>query len=79
MLFSHRTPSSAREQLLENPPYLAPEVLQKLLTDAYCPVPTAAGGGGGNSRLSTLREEDENEEERKYYWLSTVIRQITVR
>lgn len=58
-----RTPSSAREQLLENPPYLAPEVLQKLLTDAYCPVPTAAVGGGGNSRLSTLREEDENEEE----------------
>lgn len=48
---SHR---SAREILMENPPKLSEEELQKLLADAHFPL---------RSRLSTLREEEEKEEE----------------
>ncbi|XP_069118398.1 kinectin-like isoform X2 [Argopecten irradians] len=48
-----RTPKSAREVLMENPPHLPKATLQKLLAEAYCPVA---------SRLSTLREEEEEEE-----------------
>ncbi|XP_033735504.1 reticulocyte binding protein 2 homolog b-like [Pecten maximus] len=47
-----RTPKSAREVLMENPPHLPKATLQKLLAEAYCP---------SASRLSTLREEDETE------------------
>uniref|UniRef100_K1Q6G6 Fibrous sheath-interacting protein 1 n=1 Tax=Magallana gigas TaxID=29159 RepID=K1Q6G6_MAGGI len=50
---SHR---SAREILMENPPKLSEEELQKLLADAHFPL---------RSRLSTLREEEEKEEEEK--------------
>ena len=38
-----------RQELLENPPRLAPEVLQKLLSEAYHPL---------SKQLTTLREED---------------------
>ena len=44
-----RTPASVRQELLDNPPRLAPEVLQKLLSEAYNPL---------SKQLSTLREED---------------------
>ncbi|OWF53389.1 uncharacterized protein LOC110446454 [Mizuhopecten yessoensis] len=49
-----RTPKSAREVLMENPPHLPKATLQKLLAEAYCPAA---------SRLSTLREEEEETEE----------------
>lgn len=48
------TPRSSREILMENPPKLSGEVLQKLLAEAHAALP---------SRLSTLREEDEDEED----------------
>ncbi|XP_060070589.1 fibrous sheath-interacting protein 1-like [Ylistrum balloti] len=48
-----RTPKSAREVLMENPPHLPKATLQKLLSEAYCPAA---------SRLSTLREEEEEAE-----------------
>ena len=38
-----------RQELLDNSPRLAPEVLQKLLSEAYNPL---------SKQLSTLREED---------------------
>ncbi|XP_052766708.1 fibrous sheath-interacting protein 1-like isoform X2 [Mya arenaria] len=44
-----RSPRSARQDLLDNPPRLAPEVLQKLLSEAYHPL---------SKQLSTLKEED---------------------
>lgn len=49
--FFFRTPHSARELLMENPPKLSDEVLQRLLSEAQTALP---------SRLSTLREEDED-------------------
>ncbi|XP_053399953.1 fibrous sheath-interacting protein 1-like [Mercenaria mercenaria] len=50
-----RSPRSARQEILDNPPKLAPEVLQKLLSEAYHPL---------SKQLSTLKEvEDEEEEE----------------
>ena len=38
-----------RQEILDNPPRLAPEVLQKLLSEAYHPL---------SKQLSTLKEED---------------------
>ncbi|KAL4237844.1 Fibrous sheath-interacting protein 1 [Mactra antiquata] len=49
-----RSPRSARQEILDNPPKLAPEVLQKLLSEAYHPL---------SKQLSTLKEEDSEEEE----------------
>ena len=46
---SSRTPNSVRQEILDNPPRLAPEVLQKLLSEAYHPL---------SKQLSTLKEED---------------------
>ena len=49
MSFYTRTPNSVRQEILDNPPRLAPEVLQKLLSEAYHPL---------SKQLSTLKEED---------------------
>ncbi|KAH3847817.1 uncharacterized protein LOC127873703 [Dreissena polymorpha] len=49
-----RSPRSARQDLLDNPPHLAPEVLQKLLCEAYHPL---------SKQLSTLKEEEEGKDE----------------
>ena len=45
----HRSPRSIRQEILDNPPKLAPEVLQKLLSEAYNPL---------SKKLTTLQEED---------------------
>lgn len=48
------TPRSARQEMFDNPPRLAPEVLQQLLSEAYNPL---------SKQLSTLKEEDCEDDE----------------
>ncbi|KAK3580867.1 hypothetical protein CHS0354_032928 [Potamilus streckersoni] len=51
-----RSPRSARQWLMENPPKLSQDVLQKLLAEAYCPI---------SKQLSTLNEEEEETMEKE--------------